>query len=198
MKFDLPNDMGGNSSSSADFVQLKKDQDSIKGVFAGNPLPYKQHWLGSGKRPVVCEGLDAGCKFCLDGQKASFRFRINFITTENKAMVSKIFEQGWNVWKSLEALNKKVELERTTVEITRMGEGRNDTNYVITPILDGNPKLSEKAFKKIQEIPLKDLYPVRKPDASSDKKDDGFDPDKYTANISEPEPEEFDEEDLGF
>jgi len=150
MKFrDFSKSNGG--ANSKHFVRLE-DGKSITGVFRGNPFEFYQHWQNN--RSTLCVGR-ATCPLCKD-DKASFRFRINFVTSENGAHVAKIFEQGVKVYKKLAALHgADYDLEKTTVRITRSGSGKSDTEYEIVPVKGG--ELTPGAEKKIAAIALHNL-----------------------------------------
>lgn len=144
--------------SSKNFVKLKSG-DSVTGVFRGDPYDFKQHW--SNQRSSLCTG--EACEKCKAGDKPGFRFRINFVTTENGAQVAKIFEQGWTVYDYLRTLNESdYDLEKHTVKITRNGEGTN-TTYNIVPLAKG--ALSAEQEKKIAKVELNKLDSVNEKDS---------------------------------
>lgn len=145
MKFES-NKSGGGGPKGDQYIKLK-DEDTVQGVFAGEPYQFNQHWR-PGSSPQLCDGGEC----CAGGEKASFRFRINLLTKVNGKVEARVFEQGWTVWKMLEALNKKVDLERYAVDISRSGSGKDDTTYTIFPLPDG--KIDDAAAAKLKEIPL--------------------------------------------
>lgn len=144
-------DFGGSDGlSSKDFVRLK-DKESVQGVFRGNPFDFRQHWIGAKSSP--CQGGD--CKYCKEGNKPSFRFRMNFLVNENNNWVAKIFEQGFTVYQTLSALNRDdYDLEKYVVKITRNGTGQN-TTYSIIPKPNGH--ITTETESKLALIKLHDL-----------------------------------------
>jgi hypothetical protein len=134
-----------------DYLKLKPGE-SIRGVFRGSPYRFRQHWENNVSS--ICE---SECSLCQQGKKASFRFRINFLTLENGAYVAKVFEQGGKVYDALSALNESdYDLERTVVKITRNGNGT-DTTYSVVPVPKGD--VSDELEKKLIEVKLNELDP---------------------------------------
>lgn len=154
------------------FIRPKADGDSIKGVFAGTPLLFKQHWTDTpaGKRSVMCKGV--GCDLCAQGNKPKFRFRANFIVEEGAGYAAKIYEAGRQVYDALSEQGADYDLSKTLVKITRKGAGL-DTTYslVIAPpaaqptadkmaviakvvLLDLNPENDEMGSKISEEVPF--------------------------------------------
>lgn len=142
----------------AAFVKLA-DGESIKGVFRGDPVHFKQHFVNN--TGALCPGL-ATCEHCKAGLKPAFRFRLNFVTNENGAYVAKIFEQGWIVYESLGSLHEEYDLQKTVVKITRKGEKQN-TSYTIIPLPNG---LTDEQAAKIAAVPLQRLE-KKAPDSQS-------------------------------
>lgn len=151
------------------FLRLKSG-DSVKGVFRGEPYDFKQHWVN--QRGSVCEG--DGCPHCKEGKKPSFRFRLNFVLSENGAMVAKIFEQGWMVYESLRSLHgADYDLEKTVVQITRHGSGQ-DTTYSVIPLQGAKGQVTEGFEKQLGAVALHNLISPTE-DAAGDfaESDDG-------------------------
>jgi hypothetical protein len=140
---------GGVSSES--FLKLK-DKDTVTGVFRGEPYDFMQHWVGNRSTPCT---EDKSCPHCKDGNKPSFRFRINFIVKAEGAYKAMIFEQGWTVYTDLRALNKDYSLEKYAMKITRSGTTKNDTKYTILPVPKG--ELNDAALKALAGVTLNDL-----------------------------------------
>jgi hypothetical protein len=147
VKFKKSENAGGKN-----FLKLKAG-DKVKGIFRGEPLDFRIHWITG--RSSECPGL-ATCEHCKTGTKSAFRFRINFITKENDAYVAKILEQGWTTYELLESLHEPYNLEKTVVEITRRGEGLN-TSYTVVPLPPPNGAVSPELEKKLAAIALHDL-----------------------------------------
>lgn len=140
------------SEESLPFIKLK-DGDSITGSFAGDPFEFYQHW--SGNRSVICPGK-ATCAQCKEGDKGSFRFRLNFIVKEGDGYVAKVFEQGGKIYDYLRDMDHEYKgLERVPVKITRKGTDKN-TSYVILP----QPPLSPKQIQTLAKVPLLALQPT--------------------------------------
>lgn len=148
MKFKAQNEGGGGSG--LPFLKLK-DKESVRGVFRGEPVDYRQHWVGG--KGQVCTG--AGCKSCEQGNRSGFRFRLNFIVNENGAFVSKVWEQGWTVYEQLSALGEDYNLEEHTIKITRNGSGKDDTTYSVVPVPNG--ALSKEQLQQVSTVKLHDL-----------------------------------------
>lgn len=141
------------SEASKDFLRLK-DGESVKGVLRGEPFEFKQHWVGM--HTEVCKGEQ--CSNCKAGNKASFRFRINFIINDNGRYSPRILEQGWNLYKSLNNLNTDYDLEKHIVKLTRHGAGKNDTTYAVIPVPNGI--ITEEILNQIAPLKLLDLTKV--------------------------------------
>lgn len=125
----------------------------MKGVFKGEPYDFRQHWIQGEQKSTVCPGV--GCPLCAQGEKPSFRFRLNFIVSENGVYTAKILEQGWTVYEALKNLHESdYNLEEYVLKITRHGDGTN-TSYSVVPLADG--KLPPEKLKLINEVPLLEL-----------------------------------------
>lgn len=106
------------------FLKLN-DGDSVTGVFVGDPCEFRQHFVDG--KSEVCDGND--CVHCQNGQKSSFRFRVNFIDVKDFAVY--IFEQGKTTYQSLENLDGAIApLEKTLIKITRTGTALS-TRYIL-------------------------------------------------------------------
>lgn len=150
------------------FVKLK-DGESIKGVFRGDPHPFRQHWVEN--RGVFCPGKS--CPLCAEGEKSSFRFRINFVMQENGAWVAKVFEQGWTSYDYLKSMHESdYDLEKTLIKITRRGTGT-DTSYSILPVPNGT--LKKPDVDAIAAVALHDLSPKEKSEAAATPEESGED-----------------------
>ena len=117
------------------------DGEEVTGIFRGEIYRLKKHWSAS--RSIECIGF--GCPVCpaeaesnakeKDEKKhrfAMFRFRVNFVTTINGQWVAKIFEGGGELYDTLTNLDKKFDVTKTVVDISRQGMKQN-TKYQITP-----------------------------------------------------------------
>lgn len=129
------------SGGSKNYLKLK-DKEFVKGIFRGEPEEFYVKWE-NGKSSSVPEGTE----------KASFRFRLNFVTNENGTYVAKIWESSATVYQALAALSQDYNLEETVVKISRNGTGT-DTIYMVTPLPD---KVSEAMKKQIASVDLHDL-----------------------------------------
>ncbi len=133
------------------FLKLK-DGESLTGVFRGDLFEYRLHWADN--HGSVCPGKDT-CTLCATGNKAKFRFRVNFLVKEGSSYVAKIMEQGWTVYELLREMNETdYDLEKYVMKITRRGE-KLDTTYSIIPAPNG--ALSEETEAKLKLVPLNDL-----------------------------------------
>jgi hypothetical protein len=130
------------------FLQLR-DKEEATGIFSGEIYTFKRHWTNN--RSTECLGED--CSICkVDPENyPSFRFRINFITTINGQWVSKIFEGGGETYDLLTGLDRKVDLAKTFIDITRQGLKQN-TKYHFFPRT--NEALTKEMKAKIDEVEL--------------------------------------------
>lgn len=140
------------SLTSNSFVRLKANE-SIVGVFRGEPYEFKTHWLNGASEKCIGDA----CALCKDRIKPTFRFRLNFITKDSAgSYTAKIFEQGWNVYRALADLTSAGhDLEKNVVKITRYGSGKNDTSYSVVPTPNG--QVSEPLEKTLSQVKLYDL-----------------------------------------
>lgn len=145
---------------SKNYLKLK-DGESVTGIFRGEPYDFRTHW-GNG-RSTVCTG--AACPECKAGGKSSFRFRINFITSENGALVAKVFEQGKSVYSALGSLHSTgYDLTKTKVSITRHGSGKNDTQYNVLPLPPPKGVVDKTLEAQLEKIKLNDLSDTQEDD----------------------------------
>lgn len=144
-----------------------KSGESVKGVFRGEPYKFKQHWKNN--RSSLCQGLD--CILCeeVDDEGKSrypnFRFRVNFVISENGQWVAKVFEQGGRVYDKIEGLSTEYDLNKVQVKITRYGTDQS-TNYEIVPLPRG--EVTPEMETKIAGVKLNDLNPHQSTSESSD------------------------------
>lgn len=133
------------------FLKLR-DKEEITGLFRGEIYTFKRHW--SNNQGVECVGED--CPVCkVDPENyPAFRFRINFITTIDGKWVAKIFEGGGELYDSLANLDRKFDLSKTVVEITRRGL-KQSTKYDILPLV--NEQVTSEMEKKLKEVDLLQL-----------------------------------------
>lgn len=139
------------------------DGEEVTGIFRGDIYTFKKHW--SQTRSVECAG--EGCSTCKaeaernaleeDPKKRKFpgfRFRINFVTSRDGKWVAKIFEGGGELYDTLTTLDKKFDLTKTVIDITRQGLKQN-TKYQITPRPDQPiTKEMEARIKTVELLPL--------------------------------------------
>lgn len=129
------------------FLKLR-DKEEVTGIFQGETYIFKRHWTGN--QGVECTG--DGCVVCSkDERYPAFRFRINFITTIDGKWVAKIFEGGGELYDLLTNLDRKFDLSKTVVEITRMGLGQN-TKYNILPLV--NKAITPEMAQRLKEVDL--------------------------------------------
>jgi hypothetical protein len=114
------------------FLKLS-DKEEVTGIFRGEIHTFRRHWANN--RGVECGG--EGCAICQADPEnyPAFRFRINFITTKDGKWLAKIFEGGGELYDTLTSLDKKFDLSKTVVEITRLGLKQN-TKYNVLPRID--------------------------------------------------------------
>lgn len=136
--------------SSKNFIRLK-DGETVMCLFQGEPHDFKQHWDGNKSR--LCTG--EGCIDCSKGIKASFRFRINVVVSENGVLTAKIFEQGATVYKNLRTIHANYDLSKNFMSITRTGSDRQNTAYMILPHKSGT--ISSDVAARLQSVVLHDL-----------------------------------------
>lgn len=135
------------------YMKLKSGEQA-RGIFMGEPYEFKIHWH-SGKSNE-CQGEN--CADCANGNRAAFRFKINFVTKENEAYVAKVFEQGRNFYDMLKDLHEGgYDLEQNLMCVTRKGETKDNTTYSILPVPNG--KLTEQQAKVLSVITLNELGP---------------------------------------
>jgi len=134
------------------FLRLN-DQEEVTGLFRGDIYLFKRHWENN--RSSECPG--ASCSLCATKLKENypaFRFRINFVAYQNGQWVPKIFEGGGETYDLLTCLDKKFDLTKTIIDITRRGVKQN-TKYDIHPRRDQSiTQEMESKLKAVQLVPL--------------------------------------------
>ncbi len=125
----IPRTKGLNTEN---FLKLS-DGEEATGIFSGEVHTFKRHWTNN--RSAECVGPD--CSHCAADPEhyPAFRFRMNFLTMKNNQWTAKIFEGGGEIYDLLTSLDKKFDLSKTVVDITRRGVKQN-TKYDILPRLD--------------------------------------------------------------
>ena len=119
------------------FLKLT-DGECVTGVFRGEPYEFRQHFV-DGKGVLCAEP----CEYCNNGEKSSFRFRLNFVNLNDYSV--KIFEQGKNAYKDLKAIDGvHAPLEQTMVSISRTGQALS-TRYAVTALSPLSHEQTEKA-----------------------------------------------------
>lgn len=136
------------SDSGGKFVKMKSG-DKITGLFVGDPVTFEQHWVDG--KSATCNG--DGCVHCENGEKASLRFQINFMTLEDGVWMAKIFEQGKKTLKTLAAFHQEYNLEETLVNVTKQGE-KMTTVYNLLP---AKVNVTKAELEAIRQIPLNKL-----------------------------------------
>jgi hypothetical protein len=154
----------GGTIDGKDFLSLK-DGTSVRGVFAGEPHEFKQHWSSAGRSVLCTADLTAvpceGCK--VSDTPPNFRFSLNFILNENGVYVAKVWQQGWKVYKQLRALNEDYKLDRTVVKITRTGSTKNDTSYAVLPLPGEAGVVTPALLEQLLKVRLIELTGKTKP-----------------------------------
>lgn len=147
MRFDVDIESAQQAKSQGDSIFLSlKDGESVTGVLRGD---VKADWVDwSSGKPVPTAKDQPGAKF---------KFRVNFIATQNGALTPKLFSQGTQVYKKLKALSQEYDLERTIVKITRVGSDKK-TQYEVMPTKEW--KVSDELEAKLLALKLLPLEPT--------------------------------------
>jgi len=125
--------------------------ESVNVVFRGDPVEYRIHWKGG--KSFDCN--ESSCPLCEDGDKSSFRFKLNAIVKENGAYVAKTFEQGFMFYDSLRSLQGAgYEIENHVMKVSRIGSGK-ETTYSVVPVPNGN--LSDAQLSALASVELQNL-----------------------------------------
>lgn len=142
MKFDQT--PKGGSGESTKFIRLK-DGQSVKGVLRGDIHTFYQKWEAG--KTIPCSE---------DDEKASFRFRVNMVVSENGSFSPKILEMGSTVYKALKDLSESGwDLEKQAIEIKRKGSGLSDTEY--TTMVLPNGRVSPEMEQQLSGVQLHNL-----------------------------------------
>lgn len=129
------------------------DKEEVTGLFRGEIYSYRHHWQN--RRGVECIGPD--CQYCKETTEEGkpnyprFRFRVNFVTTKDGKWVAKIYEGGGEIYDQLVSLDRKFDLSKTVIDISRSGTGAN-TKYNIIPRLD--IPLNDEMKKQLEAVEL--------------------------------------------
>lgn len=131
------------------FLKLN-DKEEVTGIFRGEIHTFRRHWTSS-NRSQECTGEN--CPLCKADPEnyPAFRFRINFVSNRDGQWFAKIFEGGGELYDSLTNLDRKFDLTKTIVEITRRGLKQN-TKYDILPLV--NHVLTKEMEAKIKSVSL--------------------------------------------
>jgi hypothetical protein len=137
--------------SKESFLNLN-DQEEATGIFSGEIYTFKRHWLNN--RGIEC--TESGCPTCASHPEnhPSFRFRVNFVTLKNGQWIAKVFESGGEVYDLLVSLDKKFNLSKVLIDITRRGMKQN-TKFDILPRAD--KPVSQEMMDKMKAV---DLLPL--------------------------------------
>ena len=148
---EFPKEVSG-STDGKNFLKLK-DGETVKTILRGKVKVIRQHW--NGNTSALCTGK-ADCLGCKEGTKPKFRFRVNAVRKMGEINEVKILEQGWTVFEALKGYNDAgIDLERTPLQITRRGSGKNDTTYIVVPMV--NSMLTTEQEDNIKKLTLFDL-----------------------------------------
>jgi hypothetical protein len=132
------------------FLRLN-DQEEVTGLFRGDIYLFDN-------RSLECPG--AGCKLCATQLKENypaFRFRINFVAYKNGQWIPKIFEGGGETYDVLTHLDRKFDLSKTLIDITRRGI-RQNTKYDILPRTD--QPITQEMELRINDVDLLQIAAV--------------------------------------
>jgi hypothetical protein len=142
------------------FLKLS-DREEVTGVFRGDIYTFRRHWTGQAS--VECSGET--CPICQTDpeNRPAFRFRVNFVTNKDGQWFAKIFEGGGELYDSLVNLDRKFDLSKTAVEITRRGLKQN-TKYDVIPLT--NMQITKEMEAKIRSIQLHALS-AEEPEAAA-------------------------------
>ncbi len=129
MKFNAPK-----FQSDPNEIRLKGGE-SVQGILRGDPYEFEHAF-----KP---------------GDKPKFRFKINMVLMENKAMVCKILSGGWKLYDQLVQLDKAGwKLDQIFMRVSRQGTTINDTVYSATPV--PTPP-SPETLATVAKMPLREL-----------------------------------------
>lgn len=130
------------------FLKLK-DGESVSGVFRGDIYEFHSKWTGNRSQLTTP-----------DDPEGRARFRLNFVTKEDKKLVAKIWEFPVAVYNQLADIHEEYSLEETKIKITRRGTGT-DTTYMILPLL--KEKMSPAIMTEVLSVPLSILEHKEQP-----------------------------------
>jgi hypothetical protein len=132
------------------FLKLN-DKEEVTGIFRGDIRKFRRHWIDATDRSQDCTGKDcSACKQFPDKAPA-FRFRINFAVLKGDQLIPRIFEGSGEIYDMLTTLDKKVDLSKTPIEITRTGLKQN-TRYTFFPM--HNMPFTKEMEAKLKALPL--------------------------------------------
>ena len=137
-------------SSLKNLLKLK-DGEFYVGVFRGEPSTFYQHWVGN-HSDLCTRNDEGGCEHCRNGDKGSYRFRVNIIGNEGGDLVARVFEGGAKVYDQLVGLGQEYDLANHRVKISRSGSDKSNTTYSIVPAKDG--LLSKELAEKYSRVTL--------------------------------------------
>ncbi len=175
MRFPKREAKDGGGHGADKFLKLK-DGESVQGVFRGELYDMGRcSWSGQGYHP---------------DPNGYSRYRLNFVIwdKEQKKFIAKIWEFGFTLCETLEEFNTAAPLEKTKVQITRKGTGKENTSYIVFPI--GPVAAGGMPLIEAVELNILDTAP-KKQEVASNGWDSG------PADFG-PEPEDSDEIPLPF
>lgn len=97
---------------------------SVTGVLRGEALEFFQIWPYGGEKQV----------FDVRVPGSTSRFKANLIVYEGGAFVARTWEFNLSVYNQLAEYAESVDLEKTKIKISRIGEGK-QTTWVVVPVL---------------------------------------------------------------
>lgn len=170
MSWDNARKEANDAQSGGMFLRLKADGDSAKVVFRGEPLGYKQVWLGD-ESEIYDEKKHAG-------ERPRQRFRLNVYNTDSKGV--QIFEMSASTLSAIDAAVNgerdsagKVDPDvpgnglRAIYKITRRGTGTK-TTYSVNYLRD----LTDAQVDKMDALEVHNLDPSPSADVDAPTDDE--------------------------
>lgn len=133
----------GFDSDATEFVSLK-DGQSVVGIFAGDPIFFRQVWKQGEEKRILPMTASEGAR----------RFRMNFLVKKNGEWSPMILENGPMLYSQIEEENSMRPLEHSVVKLSRKGSGL-DTRWDLRFVQE----VPEDARGDLAKIKLLDLDP---------------------------------------
>lgn len=195
---DLRGGKAGGSGGGA-FLNIIPSDPPIDGVLVGKPQEEWRHWIDGSKSYVECK--NAGCKWCENGNRAKYSFKINFVIKQNGALVAKILRGDGFLYDQLSAMGAAgIDFSKTVVSISMTKRG-NQKNWIVVQ----KAPLNQEAIKAIGSVSLRSLTyepssPKTEPwtEEKKDRKEWGADIPQSLPTTSEPDTQAIGEDDIPF